>query len=249
MSRPTDRRVAGFATMPGREGSLKRAVESIADQVDEVRVHFNDAGRCRGVSLPDNVIRSWSHKNLGDQEKLMCVSEAGEAGAWVFTCDDDLIYPPDYCDTLIGWMREMPRPTALSAHGARLRSPFVSYYRSRQTFHCTSHIEHLESVDVIGTGCALFHPQAMPFRREDFPSPNMADVWTAIALARGGIARAAVPHPRGWLTLADPDNEQTIWHASKRADGSYLDTGDAQTAAILANARLFGLRPAPEPQR
>ena len=35
MSRPTDRRVAGFATMPGREGSLKRAVESIADQVDE----------------------------------------------------------------------------------------------------------------------------------------------------------------------------------------------------------------------
>ena len=245
--KPSERRVASIATMPGREASLARAVASIADQVDEVRVHFNASPKMRGVTLPDNVIRSWSVENLGDQEKVLRLASAAEAGAWCFTCDDDLIYPPDYCDMLIGCMRRMPRPTALSAHGARLhKDAFRTYYRSRRTFHCTAHVAELLDVDVIGTGCALFHPQGFPFTREDFPAPNMADVWAAIALARAGIARGVIPHARGWLQLADPTNEETIWHASQRADGSHLDTGAAQTEALRTHARLFGLICAPE---
>lgn len=247
-----ERRIGGMATMPGRERSLTKAVASIAPQLDELRLHINDYGRWKPVLLPRNVTCSYSEANLGDQEKLLRIGENTEA--WYFTCDDDLVFPPDYVETMIASARyglSGPKPVAVSAHGAQLCLPFHSYYKSRRVYHCTQGVcalgaspgnprlrAHGPIVDVIGTGCALFRP-GLRLRREDYPSPNMADVWTAIALARRGIMRRVVPHRANWIQLADPDNRETIWHASRRADGSALDTGQAQTDAIKRFACLF----------
>lgn len=236
--------IAGMATMPGREASLARAVESLAPQVAELRLHVNEASTVELPTLPENVICLRSPDNRGDQEKLL-VATCGARADWVVTADDDLVYPPTFVEELVDVARCYAdlerRPVVVSAHGSRLCSPFVSYYRSRVSFHCTQAVSKTERVDVIGTGCALFPAQVFAFVRSDFPAPNMADVWTSIYLAERGIPRYVVRHPARWLELGDATNTATIWHASRRADGSFMDTGAAQTEAIRARAALFGL--------
>lgn len=228
------RKIAAMATIPGREKTLAMAVASIAPQVDEVRVFGNG---CKPEVEGDNVFVKHSKQNLGDQQKLLVMQ--GERDAWLFTCDDDLIYPPDYVDVMIRHARRKGAP--VSAHGSILTEPFVSYYRSRIQLHCRARVPETVAADVIGTGVACFHADDFIFHPGDFPHPNMADIWVAIAMRRHGIQGYVVEHPADWIRVADPSNEQTIWHASQRRDGSIMDTGSMQTRAILEHTRLFCL--------
>ena len=221
---------ATLATIPGREDQVTRAIASLLPQVDVLHVHRNGFEEAFCSVLRGRLTFTTSETNLGDQMKFLAAPQ--EAG-WHFACDDDLIYPPDYVESMIAAAVAAGGP--VSAHGSTLRQPFKSYYHSRVSYHFGSQV-HPTMVDVLGTGVCLYHSDHAP---SGFESPNMADIWAAISWKRQGLKLHVVGHERDWIKSADPGNTDTIWHASQREDGSFLDTGAAQTAAIKAHAELF----------
>ena len=231
--------VASLATMPGREECLQKAIASIAPQVDALVVHFNGSGavspRAAMLGTPNNVFAQGSLENRGDQMKFLCGTH--HDGDWRLTCDDDLIYPPDYVATLVSWASKLNGP--VGAHGSKLLPPFDDYYLSRTSYHFAVPLAEATEVDVLGTGTLCWYDGWYAFSKADFPEPNMADIWAAVAFKRAERSLWVVPHPGDWVKDGNPGSSKSIYLSGRQRDGSFLDTADRQTAAIRQHGDLF----------
>lgn len=226
---------------------------SLVPQVDVLHVHFNGTHvdraeqTLRGFSELHKVIRasrpivlsfSGSETNRGDAMKFLGLPNYVE-GVCRFTCDDDLIYPPDYTERMEAAAWRLGGP--VSAQGVNLTRPFGDYYTSRRVLSATVPIGE-EPVDIVGTGCLAYLTGPLTrFTSRDFRVTNMADIWASVAFKRRGLRTHTVAHPGGWLKLSDPTNEDTIYHASSRRDGSAMDRADAMTRALLEHRDLFDI--------
>ena len=90
---------ANLATIKSRRYTLQGVIDSLKDQVDTVRVYANDyvpevkdAEVYTGEDYTDNSKFYWLPKSEGIY----------------LSCDDDLIYPPDYVETILEGMRKYP---------------------------------------------------------------------------------------------------------------------------------------------
>ncbi len=255
-----DRIVVSLATIPARAESCDKAIASLEAQTvqpEAILVEMNGFDREEftfreqwlerepgGIVVARNQAdRAWVSRDRSDDAMKFCFDFSREgfamAPVWRIVCDDDLIYPPDYIERMIAAAKTLGCP--VSAHGVTLKRSFFSYYRSREVHHCTRRVREAQQVDVLGTGALCYRSDWLDLAIEDFPLENMADTQLAVLMKKRGIPGYVVPHEAGWIKLADPNDRDTIWHASRRRDGSAMDTGAAQTALIRENAGLFGL--------
>lgn len=205
--RPSGRRAVGMASIASREEGLKQAMQSLAEQVDEFHVYLNDypvvpvwLSEWPGVM----VYTSQQHGVIGDSGKFYGYSKT--EAPWYFTCDDDIIYPPNYAQVLIDAAARYGCPVGV--HGSLLRYPISGYYESsaRHVLHFKWRNNVDRRVHILGTGTMLFERRMLPhLPRFDFP--NMADIWIAKYLAQRGIAMYSVMRPDGWLKDADVSDE------------------------------------------
>lgn len=240
--------VASLATMkqPGRELSVREVIRSLAPQVDALVVHFNgfspaevrDALR----HTAHNVFAKGSPQNLGDQQKFLCVDDSRGAD-WRLTCDDDLLYPPDYVQRMIHWASKLNAP--VSAHGSLLKRPFNDFARDRTIFHFASAVSSPVEVDLLGTGTLCWFNNWHRFEEDDFGCTNIADVWASVAFKRGGFPLYVMPHEAGWVRDGIPGNHHSIWAATNARRGGELDTGDAAHRTVRSFAGLFNLDVSP----
>jgi hypothetical protein len=185
-----------MATIPGREEACLEALESLIDQVDEIHLALNQY-----KALPD-----WVPPGVcavltagGDEEKFRSCP-ALEPDVYFFSCDDDLVYPPDYVSrTLARSHRE--RREILTYHGRVLATPVTQYYLSGRKYHWFHAVPEDASVHVGGTGVMAFlirHFRPLPGM---FPSefPLMADVHVAVEAQRQRIPIRALQHPAAWI--------------------------------------------------
>jgi hypothetical protein len=98
-------RVASIATYVDRLGVLPDAVRSLAPQVDVVQIYYNgepdDAGYFIALNSLIKVAAKYDTemyltpvKDLADLSKFRAIWDYPDAT--IFTCDDDLIYDPEY---------------------------------------------------------------------------------------------------------------------------------------------------------
>ena len=78
---------------------------------------------------------------------------------WYFTCDDDIIYPPDYAEVLINSAIRYKCPVGV--HGSLLRYPIKGYYepKSRHVLHYKFNNKVDRRVHILGTGTMLLDRQ------------------------------------------------------------------------------------------
>lgn len=189
-------RSANYATYPGenRIEALKLSVESIRPQVDVVRIcwnnykidnipsHFFDHGIVNVI--PDN--------DLSDNGKF-CFIRPNE---YYHTCDDDILYPPDYVDSF-------PLHKPVTTHHGRILNPegYYSYYRGKHK--CLSYLSPVpnqQQVHVGGTGVMLINTHLfMPPPIHHSPHKKMSDIVFSLECARLGIPILCLPHGRPWL--------------------------------------------------
>jgi hypothetical protein len=86
---------ANIATHAPRLESLRKTVDSLLPQVDVVRIYFNDATHQNGQRKTIKIHPVSGHVNLTDNGKFYFLDHT-EPDEIYFTCDDDIIYPPDY---------------------------------------------------------------------------------------------------------------------------------------------------------
>lgn len=202
--------IASMATVPGRGQAMKAASRSLSDQ------------------CPTNV---WAGEINGrtDDARKFYVDFSGLCHAnddsgvlppvHILTCDDDLIYPPDYAVYMAKMCDHYGCPVSLM--GRRILRPLSSYYRDKGGY-----IKHdwrtadgkAVQVDIPGTGVFCYRTDQIRFTWDDFPLLNAADINVGIACRKRGVKIMRVPPPRrDWIEyLPVPD---TIYDRHVNDDG------------------------------
>jgi hypothetical protein len=217
--------IVGMATIPGRERQCVMAINSLLPYVDEVHLCINGFGKTEGLNLataigPYRKVKIKATDNsLGDGFKFSYLKKAAKRGAYFLSCDDDLIYPPDYVSKMLQRIEHYGRKDVLCVHGKTLPQNVPSFYRGHRVMHhTTSAVKKDQVVNCAGTGCTAFHTSAIDFGIDDIEQPNMADIWFAKAAARQGVRLISINRPANWLKIQELEPGTTIYEQENKAD-------------------------------
>jgi len=130
---------------------------------------------------------------------------------WIFTCDDDLEYPPNYVNYTIRLLKLWGN-VVISYHGRTLRErPISSYYAPLnriEAYRCLGDVPVNARVDVGGTGVMAFHSDTIKgLHYNNFKAPNMADIWMALWCEDSGVKIIVPKHTKGWIKYLDPEHK------------------------------------------
>jgi hypothetical protein len=196
---------AQLASIPEREASLKLTVDSLRPQVDKLLVALN--GYDCIPSFLNNGEFVCLDNSRGDAAKFFDVEYLS---GYIFTCDDDIVYPPDYTSFMIRKIKEYR--SIITLHGREYPRPFVSF-RTGASYHCLCDLKRDTLLDLGGTGVMAWHSDILKVRYSDFPTPNMADVWMAKLAHEQGVSIVCAAHPAGYIQFTPCEN--TIWKQEK----------------------------------
>ena len=185
-----------ISSVPYREDGLKASVESLIDQVDCMNIYLNNY-QSVPLFLKNTKIkffRSQDYRDLGDIGKFYF---SKDMKGYHFTCDDDIIYPPDYIAFMISKLGI--HNGFISCHGAIFHSPFDSFYKTKTTFHFRKEIKNDISVNLVGTGVMAYDADKIKIPFNIFKNKNMADVYIAIFAKKKNIKCTVVAHKEFFL--------------------------------------------------
>jgi len=178
-------------------------------------------------------------RNLGDSGKFLGYESElfdGTDEFYYFSCDDDLIYAPEYFDYMIAAIERFDRKAVVSLHGNTFHKfPINSYYGDKKGYSCLRPNRVDRRVLFPGTGVMAFHSSLIrDFILADLmPVPNMADIWMGLELQKRKIPAVTIKHNGNLLTYHDKlPVQQTIW-------GQAFNNDFIQTALV----NQFSLNP------
>ena len=182
---------ANIATQPSRAKQLVKAVESLQPQVDKVRVFAN---QFKPFSSYDNVEVVELEQNLADNAKFQGVDNPDE---YYFSCDDDIIYPPDYVEYTLDRLRSYPH-CIVTHHGRKLQGSGRNYYYGHQTYHCLREVAEDQFIDVAGTGVSAFNTNMFrPYIPEE--PTMMSDLLFSLDASVKEVEIIILKHSMGWI--------------------------------------------------
>jgi hypothetical protein len=185
--------IVGIATHKGREETLKRTLESLYKQVDDIHVY-------------DNEKESFNATDNGKFHFLHIYQKP----IYALTCDDDLIYPPDYVERMIEGIEKYN--SICTFHGRKLLGKGREYYKGHRSYACLHHFPNDCEIDVSGTGVTGF--------RTDYFNPTdlwkhehklMSDVLFAYEASLQGKKIMHLGHKGQWIINQPLPIEKTIY--------------------------------------
>jgi len=218
ISRQDDRAVtACLATYPPRENCLEDVITATLPQVDKLCVYLN-----RYSSPPRSVVEVLESKEKESSiDFILDYSGKPKASGkfrwldysgYVFTLDDDIVYPGDYFKHLIGWIEKYKRKAFIGVHGIIFKEQVSSFHSSSessiaQKFNFSAPLPDVKKVHMIGTGTLAFHSSLIyPYRKElyelmNFRSgyENANDECLAVFCNKKNIPMYIAPRQEGWL--------------------------------------------------
>lgn len=209
-----ERVIFNLATMPSRVNSLQETIESVIQQADEINVYLNDY-----KSIPEflyhhkiNYFKSQDELgDLGDAGKFFKVSTQK---GYIFTIDDDLIYPRTYAADMIRQIERFNRRVVITCHGRIFpdRKITTIYRDALEFFGCLERTREA-FIHCPGTGVSAFHSDTILPPLSLFKASNMADVWLSIYLQKKEIPILCMAHPKSYIRESDKyDRNYTIFN-------------------------------------
>lgn len=205
---------ATFCTIIERVKTLESVINSIKNQVDTLNVVLNYSRKDlynTWDSLPKhkNVRYIHGHIGMGDANKFL-VQGAGIN----LTLDDDIIYPSDYVQVSLNWLKLHPFG---SYHGVKFhKKPLESYYNDpKDKYRCLSSVDTIQYVDSIGSGVFFWDANKVEINYKDFRTKNMADIYLSKKLVSLGYELCVFPHREGWIKAIPSTG---IWEDSHSND-------------------------------
>jgi hypothetical protein len=185
--------IVGIATHKGREETLKRTIDSLLPYVDDIHVYDNEK----------------NEYNATDNGKFHFLHLYNKP-IYAVTADDDLIYPPDYIDTLLNGVEK--HGTICTFHGRKLQGLNRSYYKGHKAYACLKNYPQTTEIDVAGTGVSgwrtdLFNPVDL-WKHED---KLMSDIIFSLEAAKQGVGITHLGHKGDWIIQQPIPIEKTIY--------------------------------------
>ncbi|MGP5112888.1 FkbM family methyltransferase [Corynebacterium casei] len=225
-----DRIRVGVATMPGREAGLRKVLEIISPQADEVFVYLNNfisvPDSCRGFSN----VSFFTGPDLGDRGKFAFME--GFSGYYL-TVDDDIEYAPFHVQHIIDGIERYGRRAVVGWHGSIFADDFEEFYNAqyRKVLSFRFLRGRDTQVHLLGTGVCGFHTDSIGISSKDFIHPNMADVFLAIEAQRQNVPMMVLAHEKDWARPIDVG--PSISTASMKKDED--ETGGLDVATIVSD--------------
>lgn len=136
----------------------------------------------------------------GSNEKLKYLHKG--TGKYIALFDDDLIYPSDYLQYMIGGCERYD--SYVSLHGVILHErPIRSYYADRHVYRGLGTVINNYEVDIASSCFALFKREIFPEDMikeiyERSPMDSMDDIWMSFLAKNVSIKRMVLAHGEGW---------------------------------------------------
>lgn len=198
-----------------RGDTLVKTIESIYNQCDIINIALNDYDEIP-VELYDKKINIF----LGDNEKGDAYKyyDLINSDGYYFTIDDDLIYPENYSEYMIGKIEEYNRNSIITIHGRSFNNfPIKSYYNSPSNlYHFNQILNQDVKIQFGGTGVMAFHTDLFKLDIEYFKEPNMADVWIGKYANENNIDVICVKHNSGFVR--QQKTKETIFDNQAKSD-------------------------------
>jgi hypothetical protein len=226
-----------LATIPEREPILKQVIDSLINQVDRINIMLNNYDHIPKLYTENPIDASTHfekvyidgkinyfprHNEMTDAEKYYGVENLE---GYIFTCDDDLVYPPDYVSYMISKIEQYERKALISFHGSVFsrRRPFTTYiYNRLEVFRCLQDQDFDTYVDICGNGCMAFHSDTIKVSYSDFKYPDCSDLQFSIMAYRKNIPRIVVAHKA--LISLDPEQfGPTIWDRQNKNEKNQIN--------------------------
>jgi glycosyltransferase involved in cell wall biosynthesis len=199
--------VVGIATFKGREEFLKKTIDSLKNQVDEINVYDNEIN-------PD----------LTDNGKFYFLHKYKEP-IYYLSCDDDIIYPPTYAQDMIKAINECN--SIVTHHGRKLVRKGVSYYKGHTTYRCTGLVNKKRLIDVGGTGVTGFRTDYFnPIHIYKSEHKKMSDLVFALEARKQKKLITLITHKTGYIIAQPVPREQTIFGNHKDDDAEQSTLAD-----------------------
>ena len=197
--------IVGIATHNGREETLNKTIDSILKQVDDIWVYDNEK----------------EPYNATDNGKFRFL-EYYQSPIYALTCDDDLIYPPDYVETLLNGVEK--HGTICTFHGRKLQGLNRSYYRGHKAYACLRNFPQTAEIDVAGTGVTgwrtdQFNPTEI-WKAED---KLMSDLVFSLEAAKHGIGITHLGHAGDWIIQQLIPIEKTIYGRENKKEHRQIE--------------------------
>ncbi len=222
------KKIFNLASFPARYLSLKQTIESILPQADEIHLYLNEYKAIPDFLADNPKIFTYLGEDhfgdLGDVGKFFNC-ERWPSDAFIFTCDDDIIYPPDYAEKNIAAIEKYGRKAVVSSHGRTFRKAhdIQDYYRDLVAYHGFPQlVTHDAFVHQLGTGVMAFHSSTVRVNLSVFTHTNDCDTLFCAYLISKGIPRVVMAHERLWLNPIHNASETSI-------SGYFIKNPEAKT--------------------
>ena len=191
---------ANLATIKSRRYTLQGVIDSLKNQVDTVRVYANDyVPEVRDAEV-------YTGEDYTDNSKFYWLPQS--EGIYL-SCDDDLIYPPDYVETILEGMRKYPG-CWITFHGRKLLGYGLDYYRGHLVYRCLGDVAGDYELDVPGTGVSAFNTKDFKFDMREWKYKRMSDIMAGQEIAKRKKKIICLSHKAGWIKHLE--NKSTIYH-------------------------------------
>jgi len=202
-----DRVYACIATIPRRIYSLEKTIESLIDQVDFIKIYLNNFCHVPDFLKNNKIEIIFGNNELKGSTKFYW---ADKVDGYLFTCDDDLIYPSNYVEE--GKKAIDKYNCICGSHGAKINDGKIfNYYRDRKVYNAKREVKEDVFVDIIGTGTICFHTRDIKIFMEDMIYPNRED----FSIMRLAYLRAykmlIYAHPENWLIQCTGSNDKGLY--------------------------------------
>lgn len=213
------KKIVGIASTPDRVEGLKDTIKCLSSQVDHIYVWLNEYKEI--PNTPEtNVTFHLSKENIGAIGKFKVLDFIKPTTPfYFFTCDDDILYPPDYIKNNIS---QYVKGSIQSSHGKIFPSfPITDYkFGDISGFYFGGEIINKKEIHISGTGvCMMSSEIALQIPYDSFTTKNMVDVWVSCWAYSNNIPQFIVTHPSNWLIPNQKINQnESIWVMTQKND-------------------------------
>ena len=210
---------ANMATMPERIDIALKAIDSIYDQVDLIRIYLNKFDKYP-KDLIDNKITLIIDEDLKSTGKFYWALEKNQ---YYFSIDDDLIYPKDYVSEHIELIQKYNNQVAVTLHGKILnRTPLNNFFKDgiKKNYRCLKKVKRNTYVHILGGGVSAFDTNYIKIDRTKFKYLYMDDIEVSIQLQQQKIPIIVRKHDSNYLSYLKPNNS-TLYEKYMNNDNTH----------------------------
>ncbi|MDO5529251.1 MAG: hypothetical protein Q4F71_07595 [Paracoccus sp. (in: a-proteobacteria)] len=190
---------AHLATFPLRRRILRRVVDAIVPQVDQLFIVLNEYQDIPGyLAKNDKITTVIPDRDVKDAGKFWFTPDPDDL---VFLIDDDIGYPPDYVARTLESIARMDGAKHIFGY-------FGGGYQDGKwtVYPFNKPLAEITGATMVGTGTAIAYGRALPPLSEVEPCAGYVDYAWGDWLCQNGFMPWVLPRPEQWITEDLPKN-------------------------------------------